>query len=583
MFKGGFDNGGWTVFDEDGQYAFINYTGGREKMILRVGFDGDAKGVLWLFPVPADPEKVTLDVVKSFPELDGYDISDKAESNVKEIRSFLFRIQIYSVLYGSGFEAKYGTASSHDQAAAMGVTVYEHLEKDGITSEIVTAKTAEGLYDYLHEKGLNISQGAVPVLDGYIGKDYSFVISWFTAPYDFNVSGDIKRYLDEVIFPYHHEFYIFQPKYAALIDSLKEKYSGFKKAASDVDFLKSPSGAAVMGDLISVVEKDPSTVVRRNEIDSKSFFGRRGVFVTFPTNKLYFPLIPTSVYGNRAVPANIKVVGHVAPEVFEEIERYTKVKYRIDDDAEIDKDLKDFCRRPRGKLAYTEISINAPSKYLTEDLWISRMTPSRVRFTSMLALYPGVFKIVLLVLCSALSGLIVGMILFRELRRRPGKLVLLGLFNCLTLAGVIIAAVLTRTKQNDENVEEILDELSTMEYVWQRRWALALFMAAAFLMLFSLVPVYFLLNSYYIAGPLATVIVLYTSAAIILITGMRFSNIYPEDREVFKKLEKANFSTWTFNPRDNMKVVFIAFFSVVFLSMCWYACDLLSYIAGGMI
>jgi len=54
-----------------------------------------------------------------------------------------------------------------------------------------------------------------------------------------------------------------------------------------------------------------------------------GVSITFPTDKIYFPLKPTSVYGSQKVPIVIYVMGHVTPDIYPEIEKDTQVNYFV--------------------------------------------------------------------------------------------------------------------------------------------------------------------------------------------------------------------------------------------------------------
>ena len=141
----------WDYSDETNQQAFINYEHGVQKMIISVGLDDEnSEGVVWLFPVPADPSKVVIDVVKSLPQLSGEEISQKAKSNLDGITQSLLLTQIYTAVVVIPNTGRFlgGEGITGD------VTVYEHLEKEGITSEIITAKTATGLYDYLRSKGL---------------------------------------------------------------------------------------------------------------------------------------------------------------------------------------------------------------------------------------------------------------------------------------------------------------------------------------------------------------------------------------------------------------------------------------------
>jgi len=55
--------------------------------------------------------------------------------------------------------------------------------------------------------------------------------------------------------------------------------------------------------------------------------GERGIFMSFPTPKIYYPLILTSAYGELEIPIEIRVLGHVRPEIFSEIKSHTEVRY----------------------------------------------------------------------------------------------------------------------------------------------------------------------------------------------------------------------------------------------------------------
>jgi len=88
----------WDYFDETNQQAFINYENGVEKMILSVGV-GDLKEgkTMWIFPVPADPNKVAVDVITKLPILRGEEISEKAQSNLDNAKKWLQATQIYTI------------------------------------------------------------------------------------------------------------------------------------------------------------------------------------------------------------------------------------------------------------------------------------------------------------------------------------------------------------------------------------------------------------------------------------------------------------------------------------------------------
>ena len=187
--------GRWDYLGESNQQAFINYEDGLEKMILSIGMEETSKDAVWIFPVPAEPSKVVVDVVTKLPKLGGEEITKKAKLNLSNIKKVLSATQIYTipfiflwgqfdfysvpqvVPYGALGESRAGNGGEKKE---VDIIVYEHLEKEGITSEIITAKTAQALYQYFQEKGLAVEQGSIPVLDHYIGKEFTFIVSWIT-------------------------------------------------------------------------------------------------------------------------------------------------------------------------------------------------------------------------------------------------------------------------------------------------------------------------------------------------------------------------------------------------------------------
>ncbi|MDD5625637.1 MAG: hypothetical protein PHG83_00535 [Patescibacteria group bacterium] len=187
------------LIDESNQTVFINYEEGLEKMIVSIGLDRKNKDAVWIFPVPASSEDVVIDVLEKMPELRGADIKERAKEKILEITDLFKTSQIYPQIIESFFtrntyqpapfsglenfrdSASYGAADPTTAALEPDIIVQEHLEKSGMTIELITAKKTEALYDYLKEKGLKVEKGSIPVLDKYIGKDYSFVISWINS------------------------------------------------------------------------------------------------------------------------------------------------------------------------------------------------------------------------------------------------------------------------------------------------------------------------------------------------------------------------------------------------------------------
>lgn len=570
----------WDYSGENNQQAFINYDNGLQKMIISVGLEGEnSKGVVWLFPVPSDPNKVAIDVVKSLPGLSGEEISGKAKSNLDDTTKFLQLTQLYTIpfvsLYGTfgtagkGMDNALGATQGLGRGTESDVIIYEHLDKEGISSEIITAKTANGLYDYLKSKGLKIESGSIPVLDNYIGKDYSFVASWISSPEKIISAEDIKNNL-YIYFSNQYRY----PKFFDLVNSLKQKYPEFNQANNSTDYLKSQQSGTVLQELTQAIQNDPSIIVDTYN-KNQNLANQKGIFVTFPTKEIYFPLLPTSVYGSKTVPATIRVIGHVTPNVFQDIKSYTKTEYYVDSYASFADDLKNFYNGQNQNIKYTKIEINAPSKFFTDDLWLKAQAPAKTYYSTFIAKHPIVSAIILFILSSILAGILAGLIIFKDLRKNPIKLGLIGLSNFLTILGLLITTVLVGTKNKNESVEPLLVEIKQRGYFWKRRVATILFFVAIPFLVFGLFALSSLIREisyslrYLDSDIIIPVLIIYVLPIAALIVSFIVKRIKPEDKNLFDQLKLVGYSSWSFQPKDKMKYAFVPIFSISFLIISW--------------
>jgi len=181
----------WSLVDETSQVAFINHQKGIEKLIISITTKESERNIYWLFPIPSAPEKVNLQILYGLPNFAGEEVKAQALENLESSTTYLYLNQIYTLPFLLFFAAKgkIGQQSLYMGPPVLGkgpeVTVYEHIEKGGAVAEKVTAKDANSLYDYLKSKGLHITKGAIPVLDYYIGKDYTFIITWLKSSFYF--------------------------------------------------------------------------------------------------------------------------------------------------------------------------------------------------------------------------------------------------------------------------------------------------------------------------------------------------------------------------------------------------------------
>lgn len=573
-------------------------------MIISVGIEGENNnGAVWLFPVPADPNKVVIDVVKSLPKLHGEEISKKAKSNLNDIKKFLQLTQIYTVPFivfndhyvGSTISGNIlGTPRNIHKGIEQDVIVYEHLEKEGITSEIITAKTANGLYDYLKNKGLKIENGSISVLDNYIGKEYSFVALWINSPEKIISMQYIKDNLS-IYFSSSNSY----PKFFNTLNNLKQKHSEFNQPCSPYDYLealnylKSQQGEIVLQELTQIIQNDLSIITDVYKRNLTNLSNQKGVFVTFPTKDLYFPLLPTSVYGSKTIPATIKLIGHVSPKVFEEIKSYTKTEYYIASYSNLADELKNFYNgQSRNIKYYTKIEIKAPSKFLTDDLWINNQAPVKTYYTIFVAKHPIINVIILLILSSIIAGILAGLFVFKELRKNIVKLGLIGLSNCLSILGLLATVIFINTKEKNENVKPILAEIKRKGYFWRRILVIILLLVDLPLLVISVFVISSFIENfieklivmdklidlfnqgfYFSIGKFVVAL----APVVILVFSLIIRRIKPEDKNLFKQLKLNNYSSWSFQPKDKMKITFVPIFSISFLIISWLLVKLIEF------
>jgi|GEM_PF-4096551 len=337
----------WEIFRIANQAAIISYKNGTQEMLLLINIpEGDVEyeKAVWIFPVPATPDKVTIKIVREIPK---YIIAENIIDVAKEEINYLFSSIRLSQLYSSGQLFRiYFTEATGTYFKREEVTVHQHIEKEGIVSELVTASNGEALYNYLSEKKLYLPETAKTIMEYYIGKNYSFVITWIQTR---------RPFLP--LFP------------------------GYES------------------------------------------FGTISLLVTFPTEKIYFPLKLTSVYNDITIPITIYTYNHVTPELYPEIKKCTKVEYLVWVNDE-----------------YTKIKIECPAKYFVEDLWIENKRPKRLEIVQNLITYLDRFKSLIFIIISCLASMFAGIIALKNYDVGKKKLALIGLFNIFSILGFSLAS-----------------------------------------------------------------------------------------------------------------------------------------------
>lgn len=161
----------------------------------------------------------------------------------------------------------------------------------------------------------------------------------------------------------------------------------------------------------------------------------KGLMMTFPTNKIFYPLKPESGTPGDGLPETITVVGHVTPDLFQNIKDSTTVGYYYSEQGLTGND---FFSSTEG-FGFTRIIINVKPSKLTQDLYISPTTPIKVRIAQLINLNTFNFGVVLLILISLLATLLAVQVVIPVTVNRS-KLLGLIVGNCLTIIGTIIGS-----------------------------------------------------------------------------------------------------------------------------------------------
>jgi hypothetical protein len=397
----------WELQDIDQQLCIINYENGFQNMLLSVDVsDLHGEKAVWIFPVPAKPDKIVIDIIRGFPRLWGYDVKRETDVTISDVFSVIRLSQVYTFLFMFEFS---GMGDLEEK-----VTIHEHIEKMGLTTELVTAEDSNAFHNYLTNKDLEMPSDLKLILDGYVGKEYSFVVSWIS---------DIEKFKQE--------------------SATRDGY----------------------GRTINIV----------------------GVSITFPTDKIYFPLKPTSVYGSQKIPILIYVMGHVTPELYPEIKKDAQINYFVQRSYNVPNELSSFFN---GKtriedLKYTKIKINTPSKYLTEDLWIKDSAPADIVLADFMNRSVWLWGIIFFILSSCLASMFAGIVVFRKDKPDKKKFALFGLWNFLTLIGFAVASIFLRTKKLKPELEQQLKSQGIT--VWDSRKILFVILFTVFFLIITFV------------------------------------------------------------------------------------------------
>ncbi len=180
------------------------------------------------------------------------------------------------------------------------------------------------------------------------------------------------------------------------------------------------------------------------------------LYVEFPAEKGFYPLFPTSGYGDSDMRVSLYIVGHVTPDLSDvrssiqstqggrssnktsSIDYYWAARGRLMKGMNFSETAP---RRFGEGLAdapdYTRILLDCPAKCFVKDLFFANNPPFKVKLAGLIAGEPRFFTLgfVLAVVLCYVSGGLTGLIIFRNWTRYS----FIGLWSLLTLIVLAIA------------------------------------------------------------------------------------------------------------------------------------------------
>jgi hypothetical protein len=240
-----------------------------------------------------------------------------------------------------------------------------------------------------------------------------------------------------------------------------------------------------------------------------------GVSINFPTEKIFYPLKLTSVYGSETIPIFIQVIDYVTPSKYPDVSQdgFMRTNYYVDDSYSVPINLTTFFAEQLvhsagnniQNLRYTEIEIHSKAKYLTEDLWIENSAPAGVSALDFIASNGWLVLLLIFISISCFSSLLAGIIVFYKQKPSFYKFALLGLSNFASLIGFFAA---TFALKIDQKFVKIPLEKKTIEKKKTSSLSPITWIGIAIaIVLLVLAPI--LLNPYYSVGILLLFMLLF--------------------------------------------------------------------------
>lgn len=369
---------------EDSQFGVIDYRNGIEKLFISVGFPWqESEKMAWIFPIPSDPDRVQADIVDGYISFSGTDIVEEAREAISD------SAEDFCVSY----------------ALSVAMPWFLPMIMMDMTTGLVGGTTLGGSREFGGGNGNGVTVHSHSEAGG-------LVLELISA----TAGEGVYTYLAD--------------KGLDLAEGTVPQFDHY-------------------------VREDFSFIVTWVE-DSGLTLHQPGVLVRFPTERMYYPLKLTSVYGDHVVPMNVIVVDHVWPQVYWDIMSYTRVRFH-DGSVYGGRDTHELWTPEGARMSefvasirdswdweFTAIEIEAPSRVLSQDLWIDVGVPPKLAYAQAVGPLFGevriLFFLLVFLVLSPFVGMAAGALVFGRGKEHMGRSATFGLWNLLGILGLLIWA-----------------------------------------------------------------------------------------------------------------------------------------------
>jgi hypothetical protein len=345
--------------------------------------------------------------------------------------------------------------SSNQMEEIDGLEIHKMIKEEGLAIYVVEDRDMQVFLEGLESRGIELGAEFKEVIAEYSNRGFSFVIYGVVEPLKFARLNPLLYTL----------FLLNQRRRFEIMDFLKT-YTNEELQELKIDLDEEDIGAflkwCIMDDEYYLkATENARYLLFRNGGDIP------GIRISYPCDRIQFPLKMKSIYGESDIAISIYVNNHTSPIIPAAIKPFSEVRYFFS---------------YFGNPWFTKIKLLPPSKLITDDVFIVNSAPLSAIFARIIwpsngkllfrsdyawiLIHLTVFILLCILPISILSSYITSLLIFRKSHVRRWRFAILGIFNFFSIIGVIIAILLMRTRRTKKGGGEMAYTRKDLRKLW---------------------------------------------------------------------------------------------------------------------